>query len=153
MVINHFFRYDKKLGKLFWKRVLFNKKQFIGKECKSSNTAGYIRVKLNNKIYLVHRLIWFIENGYYCDVLDHIDGVRSNNKISNLRKSNHSLNQCNTLKNRQGHLAGVTYNKQAKKWRARITVDKVRISLGLFKTRQAAGLAYSSALTEYGVSI
>ena len=48
-------------------------------------STGYVRIKINGTYYKAHRLAWQIENGSADLMIDHKDGDRSNNSISNLR--------------------------------------------------------------------
>lgn len=51
----------------------------------SSNPDGYIRLRCNQKLRMKHRLLWWLNTGTLPDEIDHIDGIRWNNAISNLR--------------------------------------------------------------------
>ena len=71
--------------------------------CSLANRNGYKRVQLNKKLYSVHCLVWqtfrgIIPNGM---VIDHIDGNRGNNALSNLRLVSQSENMRHTME--QGH--------------------------------------------------
>lgn len=62
------------------------------------------------------------------------------NRLDNLRWATHSENGGNrkTSKNNTSGVKGVSYNKHAEKWQAFVTVTKIRINLGLFKTLEEA---------------
>lgn len=58
----------------------------VGTVVGSPNTAGYLQVMVDRRMYYVHRLIFFYFTGQYPRAdLDHRDGNKSNNKLSNLR--------------------------------------------------------------------
>ena len=104
--------------------------------------SGYIKVTLNYKTYLEHRLIWEYHFGSIPDGLeiDHIDGDPSNNKIDNLRAVTKQVNQWNR------HTAkGYTWNKSSKKWYAYIYESGKRKHLGQFDNREDAHRAYLDA--------
>lgn len=84
-------RYDS--GLLFWKPVpeidgttrSFNRKH-ANKVIDSIDGKGYLRVSLNNKRFIIHRIIWKMLTGTEPpEMIDHIDGDRTNNHINNLR--------------------------------------------------------------------
>ena len=59
--------------------------------------GGYRRVKHKRKSYLEHRLIWRILKGVWPDGdIDHINCVRNDNRIENLREATHSQNMANS---------------------------------------------------------
>lgn len=79
--------------------------------------------------------------------VDHIDGDRSNNVLSNLREANNAQNNRNTglrSTNTTG-FKGVSYNKFNRNFNAKITVNYKSIHLGCFQTAEAAHEAYKQA--------
>ena len=50
------------------------------------NNWGYLQVCTKGKTYKAHRLVWLIEKGVWPEELDHINGVRTDNRIENLRE-------------------------------------------------------------------
>lgn len=79
--------------------------------------AHGVQVRINKKQYLAHRIIWAMTYGSLSEshFIDHMDGDRSNNRISNLRLADHSLNAKNTKKpsdNKSG-ICGVSRFKSA----------------------------------------
>ena len=82
---------------------------------KGSERNGYLRISIENKQYSIHRLIWETFNGTipegYC--IDHIDGNRANNSISNLRLTTQSENMKNAMKNgHKGQTPVLQYDKE-----------------------------------------
>ena len=77
-------------------------------------STGYANVRLHNKIYQVHRVLWEMFNGRLGvdDKIDHIDGNPSNNSLSNLRSVTEDVNQRNKsmYKNNLSGYVGVTFN-------------------------------------------
>lgn len=94
------------------------------------------------KVQSVHRLValTFIDKVEGRDVVDHINGVRSDNCIENLRWVNHSLNQHN-----KSSTKGYSFDKRTNKWRAIIMINYKFKSLGYFDTEQEARDAYLEA--------
>lgn len=73
--------------------------------------------------------------------IDHINGVKTDNRIVNLREACYSINSQNTHRpnrnNKCGAL-GVNHEKHTGKFRAQIQFDGKKISLGRFDTKQEA---------------
>ena len=81
--LRELFNYDAKTGSLTHKRNVSQVK--IGDEVGCIHSSGYRICSVDDKKYRVHRLIWVLVNGYAPDFIDHINGVRSDNRIENLR--------------------------------------------------------------------
>ena len=110
------------------------------------NNCGYytIGLVLNKKkcTQRIHRLvaIAFIENPENKKCVDHIDNNPLNNHISNLRWASYQENSYNrkiNIKNTSG-VKGVHFNKNANKWEAKITIDGIKIHLGIYLTLDEA---------------
>lgn len=142
-----FFNYDKSKGKLYWKNH-WNKMvltRFKGKEAGRIDQQGYRRLIVCNNTYQVHRVIWFLENGTYPEMIDHINGDKSDNRIENLRDCLDSRNnQQNQYKHRKGKLVGASFHKWTGLWRATITIKGKQKHLGSFKTEFEAHERYLS---------
>jgi len=82
--------------------------------------------------------------------IDHINGDRLDNRRCNLRNVTHAQNSYNSASNiGTSRFKGVFRSKGTAKWRAVITVDGIRHSLGYFATEIDASLAYNAAATKY----
>jgi hypothetical protein len=133
---------------------LFTWKLYRGGTAKVGDTAGkveangYHRIKVNGKLYLAHRLAWFYEYGIWPDKdLDHINRIKTDNRLVNLRVATRSENIQNTglRKNNSSSVIGVSWNNQKSMWRAYITKDYKQIHLGLFKSKDEAVVARQKA--------
>ncbi len=101
--------------------------------CKNNN--GYISICIDYKEILAHRLAWLYEYGYMPEnMIDHIDRVRTNNFIINLREVGDSCSMQNTgmLKNNTSGVKGVSWHKISNKWSAQIKIHGKKKHLGLF---------------------
>lgn len=79
--------------------------------------------------------------------IDHINGDKQDNRVSNLRLASRCENQMNvpiTAANTSG-IKGVCYNKLAKKWQAYIQANNQRHYLGVFSSKEKAAEAYRIA--------
>ena len=104
----------------------------------SLDNKGYYKIGVLGKDYSAHRLAWYLMKGSFPkEQIDHINGVRTDNKISNLREVTNSQNQQNIKKAR-----GTCFNKRSKKWESAIGHKGVKIYIGLFNTEEEAHQAY-----------
>lgn len=125
---------------------------------RSGNIAGsvakdrYTNIQINKKIYKAHRLAWLYVYGSFPNkCIDHINGNRSDNKISNLREANHSQNGMNKKmqSNNTSGVRGVYWNRNVKKWHAEVRLKGKRIYLGLFDSLELAELVVSETRLKY----
>jgi hypothetical protein len=97
---------------------------------------GYVKIRLDNKTYMEHRLIWKMFNkDFETGTLDHINNNRSDNRIENLRIASRAENNRNAVlrKDNTSGVKGVNWNKRDMRWTASIMVDGKRKALGNFK--------------------
>lgn len=138
--------YDKESGILTWKKrepINSHAKtwntRFGGKKCGSIDGQGYIRIRFNYEgkgIHIsAHRLVFFIENGYVPDgEIDHINMIKDDNRIQNLRVVTTSINQRNVpmKSNNSSGFSGVYWKSNSKKWCAQVGVNNKKYYLGLY---------------------
>ena len=136
---------DMEKGRLLAKRSIAGRG--IGSEVGTPTHDGYIYTKIDGKRYPVHRLIWFHVHGKWPDgPIDHINGDRSDNRLSNLRDVPHVVNSQNLRQakshNQSGFLGVAAKNKR---FYARIASGGRTICLGTFNTQEEAHAAYVGA--------
>ena len=121
------------------------------------DNKGYLIISLDGVSYLAHRLAWFYVNGMWPErEIDHINNIKLDNRISNLRDVDRQVNQHNKLsllKNNRTGLTGVSWSSHAKKWRSRIKLNGIEHYLGYFETKEEAYEAYVKAKSEKHPSV
>lgn len=134
-------RYDSKSGNLFWiKHPLGDRNN--GKIATCLNNQGYLRIAIKGKWYQAHRICWLLFYGKFPnESIDHINGVKTDNRIINLREANKSQNQMNSIKTGKTKLFGVTANKG--KFQAQANIDGIKTYLGRFDTEIEAAMIYN----------
>ena len=135
--------YNPETGKIFWKEDRGTKIK-KGTEAGSINVQGYRQVRIDGKVYLVHRLAWYLYYGVWPkNDIDHINQDKVNNPISNLREATRSRNMAN-VEPKEGKFKGVTALKSGK-YRAEITYENKWHNLGHFHTPEEAASEYDGA--------
>lgn len=151
--------YSPDTGALFTARTHFALKGIKGFQaaetlhmspCKPSKD-GYVRVRVNHKKILAHRLIW---QYYYGEIpegmqIDHMDRSK-NNRLENLRCVKPSTNSRNsdTVRGRSKY-RGVAWDESRKKWIATIRINGKRKFLGRYECEKEASKAYESSRRLY----
>ena len=162
-------RYDAETGKLYWRERTPD--MFIGGEhsaehiCNrwnsrfadkeaftASDNNGYKLGRISGRNYKAHRVIWAIFYGEWPnEQIDHISGVRDDNRISELRAVTHAENNKNQKRrsdNTSG-VVGVDWCKGDRKWRARIRMSGKVKHIGYFVDFSEAVAARKAAEVEY----
>ena len=122
-------------GHLWWIDPTSNKvKKGQRFGCKDSNK--YIRGSLKSQKYYEHSLIWFYHYGIWPkDQLDHINGIRDDNRIENLRECNNQQNSKNSAmksSNTSGS-TGVYWSKRDRRWIGEVMIGGNKIYIGRSK--------------------
>jgi hypothetical protein len=117
----------------------------------TTNTEGYLVTKVRGRQYRVHRLAWLMVHGAWPEhEIDHINGVKTDNRLGNLRDVSPALNQHNKRlpqgNNSTGFL-GVT--RRNGRYAAQIERAGRQVQAGSFDTPQEASAAYLAAKAVY----
>jgi len=116
--LNERFTYNKETGTLTGK---------TGK-AEGYNSSGYLRLRVDNSWYMVHRICYYMHHGVEPEQIDHINGVKDDNRPDNLRSVTFTENMRN-VKKRADNSSGVTGVRLLRnKWEARLSNK----SLGFF---------------------
>jgi len=152
MLKEHFY-YDELTGNLICiKKTSRYSSVKIGDVLGNINSKGYSRATLNKKTYKTHRLIWLYVYGYLPEKeIDHINRIKHDNRISNLRLATRSENMRNNpknIKNTSGY-KGVSWDKYNNCWQCSTKVNGKTIRKSCFKTPQDAYMAYKDLALKY----
>lgn len=113
--------------------------------------SGYHLLSYKEKRLYAHRVAWCLITGDWpTKEIDHINGVKNDNRFLNLREATrreNSRNQSITSKNTSG-FKGVSFHKRTGKWRADIQLNGSQKSLGSFYSREEAFEVYKKASIE-----
>jgi len=149
--------YNQETGVFLWKdrednRLNWNKR-YSGKVAGCIRDGQYIDISIYKKTYLAHRLAWLYVYGKWPDhQIDHINGLKADNRIINLRDVTPAENCKNILmsdRNTSG-ITGVHWTTTDKHWISVIRANNNYIYLGMFKGKFEACCARKSAEIEYG---
>ena len=148
------FTYDRESGVLYWRIRDRNtiRRKYVAGSIKGAKD-GYRRVGIKGKTYQEHRIIMMLCFGHIPEnaEIDHINHVRDDNRLVNLRFVTHGGNMRNksvSSKNTSG-VTGVCFLKASKKYMAQISVDWETIYLGIFETLEEAAEARRQADRKY----
>ncbi len=137
--------YDPETGEFTWldDRRCGRKGRIAG----APKSPGYIQIMINGKVYLAHRLAWLYSHEKWPEnMIDHIDGNKSNNRLSNLRDVTPNMNMQNQsrphVRNKTGFL-GV--HKIGGMFQASIHTGGKGFYLGRFTTPEEAQAAYQES--------
>lgn len=130
------FHYSPETG-LFTRLVATSPNVKVGQVSKRNTTKGYIQIRINTTQYKAHRLAYLYMTGKFNDdEIDHVNGIRDDNRWCNLRNASRSENMQNKKvhSNNAAGITGVSWNKMAGKWLAYINKDKSRTIIGYYDT-------------------
>lgn len=145
--------YEPQTGVFRWKKRIDRANswnaQFSGKEAGSIGSSGYRFIAINDYPYLAHRLAWRMVVGEWpWPTVDHINGLKSDNRFSNLRIASTAENGWNSgaySTNTSGY-KGAYWDGE--RWRAKIMANGVLKYLGSFQSPEDAAAAYVAAANE-----
>jgi len=149
-VFSQFFKYDGNTGEIFYKDNIELNGSKAGKRAghvkyKPNNRGGYRIIHLHRKNYAEHRVAWLLHYGVWPTMeIDHINGVRDDNRIVNLRDVSRRINAQNKICHRQNRILGGTSNRKGK-FTATIHINSKMYYLGTYSTIEEASKVYIQA--------
>lgn len=141
--------FDYKDGQLFWKNKQSNVK--AGSVAGSKTAEGYLTVSIKKKRLLAHRIIYFMFHGKEPNFVDHINGVKTDNRIENLREATLFTNAWNrpSNKNSKTGVKNVCFDKQSKKWIVQLTANRKKLVHKIIEDFELAELVAMEARNKF----
>lgn len=119
----------------------------------AKDNHGYFTAMVNKKVYKLHRIIYLWMTGFFPDgEMDHINGVRDDNRWCNLRTVSRTDNSKNKklYSNNASGFNGVNWYKPYNTWVAKIRINRKDKHLGYYDSLLNAVAARISANARYG---
>ena len=140
--------YCPETGRLTWKVASRNGLVKPGDEAGYIGSRGYRQVRAFGRTHIAHRVCWLLHYGEWPHgEIDHINCVRTDNRISNLRVASKSANQQNKRSAQRNSVSGILGVTQmaSGRWRANIRADGKNRHIGTYATAGEAADAYATA--------
>jgi hypothetical protein len=149
---NEDFRYDSLTGTLYHNK---DKRGPIKKGVKVNQRVthkGYLVSKHKQVMRQQHHIVWYVVYGYWPRELDHINGIKKDNRLINLREVKPGENQKNRpiQKNNTSGCSGVLFHKRDKKWATYIRVKGIMVYLGYYDSYNVAVKVRKKAEKKFG---
>ena len=122
--------YDHATG-IFTRRITPSRKAKVGDVAGSTDGRGYRNIAVDGKLYKAHRLALLYVYGELPSAnTDHINGIRTDNRIENLRTVTHSENSRNQkmFSNNKSGRTGIFWREDKIRWMAHIYAEKKPIT-------------------------
>ncbi len=135
--LHELFDYDPETGNLI-RKVATSKRVKVGDVAGCIKPTGYRHVCVDGRMYQAHRLVWMYHHGKFPDLeIDHINRVRNDNRIENLRDVSRTANSANRDRpNKTGYVGVSKLSK--KRFQTHISIFGNKVHLGFFTTPEEA---------------
>jgi hypothetical protein len=135
--------FDYRNGQLFWKAGTRAAKRFGNKPAGNVKADGYRKIGVGKKHYGAHRLVYCFHTGIWnTDTqIDHINGIRDDSRIENLREVERSHNQWNRKINRNSKSGVKGVIRSNGKWKTQIYANGKYYGFGIYNDIQSAAKA------------
>lgn len=136
--------YNPFTGDLTW-RVRCGSRGMPGKKAGSPTKNGYVEITFCGNRFYAHRVIWFYVHGVWPKQIDHKNGIRTDNRLNNLRAAD-AGNNAQNLRKRTKNTSGYTGAFRSRgRWRSQIKCGNKQHFLGVFDSPEEAHAAYATA--------
>lgn len=113
--------------------------------------TDYVRLCILGKCFYAHIIAWLYVTGEFPkDEIDHINGIRSDNRFENLREASHSENGKNRglSKNNTSGYKGVSFHRRSGKWKVKVGFNGKGYCPGVYTTKEEAAQVYEKTAKE-----
>lgn len=138
--------YEPATGIFTWRDGPKRGKQAGERHSAITNRSIYLRIRIDGKPYMAHRLVWLYVYGHWpVNQIDHINRRGTDNRLENLRDVTQSVNRLNQTEysNNNSGMKGV--NPQDGGWRVEISKNNKKHYIGFFATKELAMAARKAA--------
>jgi len=149
--LKHRLNYIPDTGVFTWRDIKGSRR--ANKIAGSINNNGYRIITIDNIGYRAHRIAWlYVYGNLPLNQIDHINGIKTDNKIGNLRDVTQNENSKNSKIgcNNTSGFKGVEWIPSRNKWRALISSNRKKINVGSHSCKLDAIAAVMRARKEYG---
>ena len=144
-------RYEPETGNFYWLKPRIGRS--LVTPAGTNNAHGYRIISFNGKAHKAHRLAWLVCFGSWpTGEIDHINGLKGDNRICNLRlasKPENAQNQAPQSRAKSSRYKGVHWRTERSKWVAMITVNGRKMRVGSFFDEASAAQAYNAAARRF----
>ena len=148
--VRELFDYVPTTGELVW-RVTKSATAPAGSIAGSVNQKGHINLQIDHVMYGAHQIVYLYHKGFIPDEIDHVNQIKTDNRIENLRVCTASQNRGNVgllSSNRSGY-KGVSLNTRSGKYHAQIKIKGKQTYLGRYDTPEEAAARYNEVAQKY----
>jgi len=136
-------------GVLYWKNPTHPKIE-KGSKVGFVNNFGYVQVSILGKKYRAHQVVYLMFKGVIPKEIDHINRVREDNRIENLREVTRQQNMFNKIarKSKTG-IKNVFWHKRLQKYEVGVSINGKRTYFGLYEDLELADLVAQEVRNKY----
>jgi hypothetical protein len=147
--LRELFSYDPDTG--FFTRKQKSPRRAAGETLRPKRDDCYLSIAVDGTTFPAHRLVWKYITGEEPNVIDHINGVKGDNRLSNLRSVDNTQNTWNRSRRTsiESPFVGVFRAAGGLKWKARVLTPEGLVWVGPFTTPDAASEARDQLLLLY----
>jgi hypothetical protein len=135
-VFREHMRYDPATGDLWWR--FSGSGRYLDRPAGKITVGGYVKVILKRKEYFAHRVAWALQTGNWPKFhIDHINGVKNDNRFINLRDVPQTINMQN-MHVAYGEIPYIGVSRNGTGFRAQVCINGISKHIGTYRTPEEA---------------